>query len=120
MTVADNNFLELDTADGDTIQVRRSAHPRAPRVRLTDTSGGARVSYPQGTHPAQVFAFLRKHASWLERKIDELKLGQNGPHNFKAGVPTLIPLRGETTRLQWRDGAYPQVELIDDRLVLTL
>ena len=120
MTVADNNFLELATADGDTIKVRRSAHPRARRLRLTVTSGGARVSYPQGTHPAQVFAFLRKHASWLERKLDELKLGQNGPPKLKAGVPTLIPLRGETTRLQWRDGAYPQVELIDDRLVLTL
>lgn len=120
MTVADNNFLELPTADGETIKVRRSAHPRARRLRLTVTSGGARVSYPQGTHPAQVFAFLRQHASWLERKLDELKLGECGPPKLKPGVPTLIPLRGETTRLQWRDGAYPHVELIDDRLVLTL
>jgi hypothetical protein len=120
MTVADNNFLELATPDGETIKVRRSAHPRARRLRLTVTSGGARVSYPQGTHPAQVFAFLRQHASWLERKLDELKLGECGPPKLKPGVPTLIPLRGETTRLQWRDGAYPHVELIDDRLVLTL
>jgi predicted metal-dependent hydrolase len=120
MTVADNNFLELATADGDTIKVRRSAHPRARRLRLTVTSGGARVSYPQGTHPAQVFAFLRQHASWLERKLDELKLDVCGPPKLKPGVPTLIPLRGETTRLQWRDGAYPQVELSGDRLVLSL
>src|SRR5437868_5687008 len=120
MTVADNNFLDLATADGDTIKVRRSAHPRARRLRLTVTSGGARVSYPQGTHPAQVFAFLRQHASWLERKLDELKLDVCGPPKLKPGVPTLIPLRGETTRLQWRDGAYPQVELIGDRLVLSL
>ena len=120
MTVADNNFLELATADGDTIKVQRSAHPRARRLRLTVTSGGARVSYPQGTHPAQVFAFLRQHASWLERKLDELKLDVSGPPKLKPGVPTLIPLRGETTRLQWRDGAYPQVELSGDRLVLSL
>lgn len=121
MTVADNNnFLELATPDGDTIKVRRQAHPRARRLRLTVTSGGARVSYPQGTHPAQVFAFLRKHASWLERKLDELKLDEDGPPRLKPGAPTLIPLRGETTRLQWRDGAYPHIEQIDDRLVLAL
>src|SRR6185503_15519659 len=71
-------------------------------------------------HPAQVFAFLRQHASWLERKLDELKLDVCGPPKLKPGVPTLIPLRGETTRLQWRDGAYPQVELSGDRLVLSL
>jgi predicted metal-dependent hydrolase len=120
MTVADNNYLELATPDGDTIKVLRQAHPRARRLRLTVTSGGARVSYPQGTHPAQVFAFLRKHANWLERKLDELKLDQSGPPRLKPGVPTLIPLRGETTRLQWRDGAYPHVEQIGERLVLSL
>jgi predicted metal-dependent hydrolase len=121
MTVADNhNYLELATPDGDTIKVRRQAHPRARRLRLTVTSGGARVSYPQGTHPAQVFAFLRKHASWLERKLDELKFDEAGPPRLKPGEPTLIPLRGETTRLQWRDGAYPHIEQIDDRLVLSL
>jgi predicted metal-dependent hydrolase len=121
MTVADNNnYLELATQDGDTIKVLRRAHPRARRLRLTVTSGGAQVSYPQGTHPAQVFAFLRKHANWLERKLDELKLDHAGPPPLKPGVPTLIPLRGETTRLQWRDGAYPRVELEGERLVLSV
>ena len=103
-----NNYLELETETGDTIKVWRRAHPRARRLRLTVTSGGARVSYPEGTHPAQVFAFLRKHANWLERKLDELQLDQAGPPSLRAGVPTLIPLRGETTRLVWRDGAWPR------------
>ena len=67
-----NNYLELETETGDTIKVWRRAHPRARRLRLTVTSGGARVSYPEGTHPAQVFAFLRKHANWLERKLDDM------------------------------------------------
>ena len=120
MTTIDNdNYLELSTPAGETIKVLRRAHPRARRLRLTVTPGGARVSYPQGTHPAQVFAFLRKHANWLERKLDELSFDQETPPPLKAGVPTLIPLRGETTRLVWRDGVYPQVELQDDRLVLT-
>ncbi|MGH8041742.1 MAG: M48 family metallopeptidase [Rudaea sp.] len=120
MTVAQTNYLELATPDGDTIKVLRRAHPRARRLRLTVTSGGAQVSYPQGTHPAQVFAFLRKHADWLERKLDELKGDAALPPPLKPGVPTLLPLRGETTRLQWRDGAYPQIELVGERLMLHL
>jgi predicted metal-dependent hydrolase len=120
MTAAENSYLELATTDGDTIKVLRRAHPRARRLRLTVTSGGAQVSYPQGTHPAQVFAFLRKHANWLERKLGELKFDQAGPPPLKPGVPTLIPLRGETTRLQWRDGAYPRVEQDGERLILSL
>lgn len=120
MTHDGSNYLELSTENGDTIKVLRSAHPRARRLRLTVTSGGARVSYPEGTHPAQVFAFLRKHANWLERKLDELQLDQVGPPPLRAGVPTLIPLRGETTRLVWRDGAYPRVELESDRLILSV
>jgi predicted metal-dependent hydrolase len=78
------------------------------------------VSYPQGTHPAQVFAFLRKHANWLERKLDELQDNAALPPPLKPGVPTVLPLRGETTRLQWRDGAYPHIELADERLILSL
>ena len=78
-----NNYLELETETGDTIKVWRRAHPRARRLRLTVTSGGARVSYPEGTHPAQVFAFLRKHANWLERKLDELQLDQAGPPSLR-------------------------------------
>ena len=64
-----NNYLELETETGDTIKVWRRAHPRARRLRLTVTSGGARVSYPEGTHPAQVFAFLRKHEAYSTMAI---------------------------------------------------
>ncbi|HET8942652.1 MAG TPA: YgjP-like metallopeptidase domain-containing protein, partial [Rudaea sp.] len=121
MSAADDNpYLELATLTGDTIKVLRNAHPRARRLRLTVTHGGARVSYPQGTHPAQVFAFLRKHADWLERKLSEFKRSESGPPRLKPGVPTLIPLRGETTRLLWRHGSYPRVEVTGDHLVISL
>lgn len=116
---AENNYLELPTLAGETIKVLRRSHPRARRLRLTVTSGGARVTYPEGTHPAQVFAFLRKHGEWLERKLDELHLGAQPPA-LKPGSATLIPLRGETTRLSWRDGAYPHIEHAGDRLIISL
>jgi predicted metal-dependent hydrolase len=60
-----NDYLELATPAGETIKVLRKSHPQARRLRLTVTPGGARVTYPEGTHPAQVFAFLRKHGEWL-------------------------------------------------------
>ena len=114
-----NNYLELATPAGDMIKVLRKSHPQARRLRLTVTPGGARVTYPEGTHPAQVVAFLRKHGEWLERKLDELSLGA-APPPLKPGAATVMQLGGETTRLSWREGAFPQIEQIDDRLVLTL
>ena len=77
------------------------------------------MTYPEGTHPAQVFAFLRKHGEWLERKLGELHLGAQPPA-LEPGVTTVIPLRGESTRLVWRVGTYPRIEQNADRLVLTL
>ncbi|MDE2278720.1 MAG: DUF45 domain-containing protein, partial [Xanthomonadaceae bacterium] len=68
----EGDWLELATAGGNTIRVLKAAHPRARRLRLTVTPKGARVTYPDGTHPAQVSAFLRHHADWLEQKLDEL------------------------------------------------
>lgn len=115
----ESSYLELPTPAGDTIKVLRKSHPRSRRLRLTVTSGGARVTYPEGTHPAQIVAFLRKHGEWLERKLDELNLGSQPPP-LKPGAATVIPLRGETTRLSWRDGPYPHIEQVEDRLILTL
>lgn len=115
----DDNWLELATARGGTIRVLKRAHPRARRLRLTVTATGARLSYPHGTHPAQVFAFLRQHADWLERKLDELHL-DDAPPPLTVGQPTLIPLRGESVRLSWAQGPYPRIEPHGDSLRVVL
>src|SRR5688572_26682257 len=120
MAPEDNHYLELSTPNGETIKVLKKAHPQARRLRLTVTSSGARLSYPEGTHPAQVFAFLRRHVDWLERKLDQLQIDGATPPPLKPGAPTLIPLRGETTRLVWHDGAYPGISLDGDKLLLTI
>ncbi|MBN8728412.1 MAG: DUF45 domain-containing protein [Xanthomonadales bacterium] len=113
------DYLELPTVTGETIRVLRRSHPRARRLRLTVTPGGARVTYPVGTHPAQVIAFLRQNGAWLERKLGELKLDE-APPPLKPGKPTLLPLRGETVRLAWREGAFPSVVREGGELVLGL
>jgi predicted metal-dependent hydrolase len=116
---SENQYLELPTPTGEVIRVLRKSHPQARRLRLTVTSGGARVTCPKGTHPAQVFAFLRKHGEWLERKLGELNLADRPPA-LEPGTTTIIPLRGESARLCWRDGPFPHIELFGDRLRLTL
>ena len=40
-----HDYLELATPAGETIKVLRKSHPRARRLRLTVTPGGARVTY---------------------------------------------------------------------------
>ncbi|MBS0431913.1 MAG: DUF45 domain-containing protein, partial [Proteobacteria bacterium] len=110
------DWLELATVRGSTIKVLKSMHPRARRLRLTVTPRGARVSYPRGTHPAQVYAFLREHSDWLERKLGELHVPRRGPPPLRVGVPTLIPLRGESVELTWREGEYPRIEDRGDEL----
>ena len=112
-------WLEL-AGRGGTIKVLKAVHPRARRLRLTVTPRGARISYPRGTHPAQVYAFLREHSDWLERKLSELHVPRRGPPPLRVGVPTLIPLRGESVELTWHDSDYPHVEHRADELRLHL
>lgn len=111
-------WLELSTARGGTIKVFKAMHPRARRLRLTVTAGGARLSYPRGTHPSQVFAFLRHHAEWLEDKLKEMNVGGKAPPSLKPGVPTLIPLRGVSLRLTWAEADYAEILHRGDELRL--
>jgi predicted metal-dependent hydrolase len=116
----EGDWLELATADGHVIRVQKAAHPRARRLRLTVTPKGARVSYPDGTHPAQVSAFLRHHADWLEQKLDELNLIVKPLPALRVGHATTLPLRGETASLDWADGSYPKIEAHADGLTLVI
>ncbi len=103
-------WLELATGRGGTIKVLKAMHPRARRLRLSVTAQGARVSYPRGTRPAQVDAFLRENSDWLQRKLAEMGVPRRGPPPLRPGVPTLIPLRGEAIELTWHESEYPRVE----------
>lgn len=116
----EDDWLELATADGRIIRVLKSAHPRARRLRITVSPKGARVTYPDGTHPAQVSAFLRHHADWLEQKLDELHLVVKPLPPLRVGHPTTLPLRGELATLDWADGAYPKIEAQAEGLTLVI
>jgi predicted metal-dependent hydrolase len=114
------DWLELAMAGGGTIRVLKAAHPRARRLRLTVTPKGARVSYPHGTHPAQVSAFLRSHAEWLEQKLDELNLMVKPLPALRPGYATDFPFRGERMKLDWAEGPYPRIESRGGALILVI
>jgi predicted metal-dependent hydrolase len=116
----EGDWLELATVSGNTIRVLKAAHPRARRLRLTVTPKGARVSYPNGTHPAQVNAFLRSHAEWLEQKLDQLNLVAKPLPPLRVGHATDFPLRGETVALDWAEGPYPRIEPCTGGLTLVI
>jgi predicted metal-dependent hydrolase len=111
----EGDWLELATVSGNSIMVLKAAHPRARRLRLTVTPKGARVSYPHGTHPAQVNAFLRSHADWLEQKLDELNLIVNPLPPLRVGYPPSSRCAARRRTLDWAEGPYPRIEPTHDR-----
>lgn len=116
----EGDWLELATAGGTIIRVLKSAHPRARRLRLTVTPKGARVTYPPGTHPGKVSAFLCSHADWLEHKLDELKLLVKPLPPLRVGYACRFPLRGEQVALDWVEGDYPKIETHGDGISLVI
>ncbi|HET8899848.1 MAG TPA: YgjP-like metallopeptidase domain-containing protein [Rhodanobacteraceae bacterium] len=120
MSRSSGEWLELASPRGGTIKVLKAAHPRARRLRLTVTPRGARLSYPHGMHPAQVFAFLRQHADWLADKLKEMNVSSKAPPALKPGVPTLMPLHGASVRLTWAEAEHPAIHLLGDELRLSL
>ncbi|HTC25878.1 MAG TPA: SprT family zinc-dependent metalloprotease [Dyella sp.] len=120
MAYLDGDWLELATPSGNTIRVLKASHPRARRLRLTVSPKGARVTYPQGTHPSQVNAFLRHNADWLEKKLDELNLVVEPLPPLRVGHVLEFPLRGEQVVLDWAEGAYPRVVAYDGGVTLEI
>ena len=116
----DGDWLQLATATGRTIPVLKAMHPRARRLRLTVTPKGARVSYPRGTHPAQISAFVRSHADWLAEKLDELHLLKRPLPPLRPGHAIAFSLRGETVQLDWNEGPYPRITHSEGALTLIL
>ena len=120
MQAGTQDWLEVPARDGRTIRVRKSPHPRARHLRLTVTAQGARLSCPHNTHPAKLFAFLKKHGPWLEGKLAELCLDGTRAPELEVGVANQIMLTGEDLVLAWEASSRSGIERLADRLVLRL
>jgi predicted metal-dependent hydrolase len=106
------NWLKLETPAGRTVKVLTHMHPRARRMSLTVGLGGPKLSTPRGTHPAQVKAFLRENADWLERQLRTLE---------KQGRKLAPPIPGvrvdEHAMTIALDLEHPEVRLIAQRVM---
>ena len=109
--------------------VHRQRHPHQgprqsasalKRLRLTVTASGARVSYPYGTHPARVSAFLRENAEWLERELGR----QPGPQGPAAPWPWAATRHAAARRARCRCAGprrpYPRVQRDGEAVVLAV
>src|SRR5699024_5292233 len=47
---------------------------------------------------------------WLQRKLDEMRIDAATLPTLRVGHATDIPVRGESVRLTWGEGAYPRIE----------
>mgnify|MGYP000246455646 CR=1 FL=1 len=116
--VVELDWLEVTAPDGGILKVQKRPHPRARRLRLTVSAEGARLSYPHGTHPGQMAAFLQQNAAWLARKLDELKPTPTAP--LCVGQSRQILLRGVPVSLDWLQDRYPRVQHTAQGVRITL
>jgi len=113
-------LLEVETSQGRRVRVLATVSPRARRINLTVGAGGARLSMPEGTHPATIRAFLREHADWLAKKLRQLELTGRKLSAPVPGREDLITFRGVQLPVVWKDEAFPKVRITNNDFVIGL
>lgn len=114
------NWLKLETPAGRTVKVLTHTHPCARRMSLTVGLQGPKVSTPKGTHPAQVKAFLKENADWLERQLRTLEKQGRRLAPPIPGVRDSILWRGSKVPVRWDYGVFPSVRVDDGTMTIAL
>lgn len=115
-----NNYLKLETPAGRTVRVLTHTHPRARRMSLTVGLGGPKLSTPRGTHPAQVKAFLKENADWLEKQLRTLEKQGRKLAPPIPGVRDVMLWRGVPTPVRWDYGVFPSVRVDERAMTIAL
>ena len=114
------NWLKLQTPAGRMVKVLTHMHPRARRMSLSVGVQGPKLSTPRGTHPAQVKAFLKENADWLERQLRTLEKQGRKLAPPIPGVRDTILWRGSPTTVRWDYGVFPSVRVDDRAMTIAL
>lgn len=120
MKTQEDQFVELMTPNGRTVRVLTRTHARARRISLTVGAGGPRISAPHGTHPATLRAFLREHASWLQKKLREMALTGKKLSPPIPGRTETFTFRGVELPVRWQPGVFPRAFVENSELVITI
>jgi predicted metal-dependent hydrolase len=116
----DTSYLKLQRPGGQTIKVETRVHPRARRMSLTIGVTGPKISTPRGTHPAQVKAFLKENADWLDRQLREMERQGRKIVPPIPGVRDTLLWRGEQLPVRWDYGVFPSVRVEHDHIRIAL
>ena len=114
------NWLKLQTPAGRTLKVLTHTHPCARRMSLSVGLQGPKLSTPRGTHPAQVKAFLKENADWLERQLRTLEKQGRKLAPPIPGVRDSILWRGSPVPVRWDYGVFPSVRVDDHAMTIAL
>ena len=114
------NWLKLQTPAGRTVKVLTHTHPRARRMSLSVGLQGPKLSTPRGTHPAQVKAFLKENADWLERQLRTLEKQGRKLAPPIPGVRDSILWRGSPVPVRWDYGVFPSVRVDEHAMTIAL
>lgn len=113
-------LLEVETSQGRRVRVLATVSARARRLNLTVGAGGARVSMPEGTHPATIRAFLREHADWLAKKLRQLELTGRKLSAPVPGREDSLTFRGVQLPVVWKHETFPKIRISNNDLVIGL
>ena len=101
--------LRLD--DGRTIEVARTRHPRARRLRLSVDERGARLTLPPRASLASGERFAMEHRTWLAEQL--ARFAPAVAQGLVPGETATLPLRGVQVPLLWRTGRYACVRAVE-------
>jgi predicted metal-dependent hydrolase len=99
----------LVLASGDSVPVRWVRDARARRLRLIVNERGVRLTVPRGASIRLAETFMFEHRDWIAEQLAKRPVIACEP--FVFGDATALLLRGESHRVDWREGRFLRVEL---------
>ena len=107
--------IALDLGDGRTLQLPCKRHPLARRIKLSVDDRGPRLTLPLRASLRTAERFAQEHVAWLETQLAHLAV--EAPEPLRAGITTILPLRGEWLPVRWTAGRVNRVTLADGELL---
>ena len=104
----------LVLANGETVTVRWVRDARARRLRIIVNERGVRLTLPRGASIRLAESFVFEHRDWIQAQL--AKRPQIECEPFAFGRDLVLPLRGKTQPIAWREGRYAKVAADGDAI----
>lgn len=115
---SERDVIDVQLADGRTIEVARTRNPRAKRLRLSVDERGARLTMPLRASSLSGQRFVDEHRDWLAAQLDRYALADTPA--LVRGETAALPLRGVLLPLQWHPGRFTRLQRDGEGLSFTV